>query len=256
MTSVKLHMSGEGSGLPLVLLPAFPLDARLWGRVLPRLSGPVIAVDPPGFGGATATGVPSLETYARALLHVLDAAGVDRFVVAGNSMGGYVAMALADFLPERLAGIVLIGTKASADTEDARTNRLNLARQADDGTPMAELTAPMNESLISATTRGDDPDAVAALRGWLAEAPATGFAWAQRAMAARPDRLEALRALQVPGEVLHGTGDTLMGPETQQPMAEALGVPLTTIMERGHLLPLEAPDEVAAALTEVRRQAD
>ncbi|MDO5499715.1 MAG: alpha/beta hydrolase [Propionibacteriaceae bacterium] len=110
MTSVNLHRSGEGSGPPLVLLPPFPFDARLWSRVRSLLTGPVIVVDPPGFGGAEATGTPSLEAYAQVLLEALDHVGVDRFVVAGNSMGGYAALALAALAPQRLAGIILIGT--------------------------------------------------------------------------------------------------------------------------------------------------
>lgn len=255
MTSVNLHARGEGPALPLVLLPPFPLDARAWGRVVDRVDGRVFAVDPPGFGGASATGEPSLDAYAAALLEVLDAAGVDRFVVAGNSMGGYGAMALAESHPERLAGIALLGTKASADTEEARTNRLTAAAKADDGVPMAELTAPMQQALVSESTWASDAGAVEALRGWLAEAPPNGFAWAQRAMAARPDRLSALAALSIPAVVLHGSEDAFMGPETQEPMARALGIDVTTIQGAGHLLPLEAADAVAAALRRLVDQA-
>lgn len=256
MPTVNLHASGESTGVPLVLLAPFPLDSRVWARCTAQLGRVrVIAVDPPGFAGASAGGEPSLEAYAGALLERLDAAGVDRFVVAGNSMGGYVALVLAEQHADRVAGIALIGTKSSADDDAARAKRLDSADEAESGTPIDKLTASMNEGLISPTTRAGDHQAVASLKQWLDEAPPAGFAWGQRAMAARPDRLQSLRTLDAPGLVLHGTDDSLMGPETQQPMAEALGVEVTTIADAGHLVPLEAPGAVAAALADLCRRA-
>lgn len=255
MTTVKLHLSGDPGPLPVVLLAPFPLDAQVWDDVRSRLDVPVVTVDPPGFAGTEVDREPSLETYAGTLLEALDAAGIGRFVVAGNSMGGYAAMALAALHPERLAGIGLLGTKAAADATEARDNRLSMAERAESGVPAAELVGPMLPALISDATRADSPATVDRLKAWLAEAPPAGIAWAQRAMAARPDRIEALRALGVPGLVMHGSADALMGPEVQLPMAEALGVEVDTVADRGHLLPIEAPDRVATALTELWRRA-
>ncbi|MDO5499716.1 MAG: alpha/beta hydrolase [Propionibacteriaceae bacterium] len=116
---------------------------------------------------------------------------------------------------------------------------------------MSELTAPLKERVIAARTRAEDPETAALVDGWLAGAPARGFAWAQRAMAARPDRLDALAALEVPAAVLCGTGDALMDADSQSAMAEALGVSVTMVEGPGHLLPIEAPEPVASALTEI-----
>lgn len=251
MASIALHLPDELSDLPLVLLAPFPFDARLWGRVLDRLGGDAITVDPPGFAGVPAEGEPSLEAYADAVVDQLDAAGVHRFVVAGNSMGGYVAMAIAERQPARVAGIGLLGTKSAADADQARQNRLQMADSAQSGTPGADLVASMAEALVSDKTKHDDSEAMELVHMWLAEAPAEGIVWGQRAMAARPDRTEVLRGLQVPSLVLHGSADALMASETQKPMAKALGTKVITVDGRGHLLPLEAPDQTAAALREL-----
>lgn len=240
----------------MVLLAPFPLDARVWQRVLPHLKEiRVLTVDPPGFSGADADSEPSLEAYAEALLDALDAASIDRFVVAGNSMGGYVALALADLYPTRVAGIGLIGTKAAADEDEARQKRLDGAEKAESGDDIAELVAPMHEGLLSPATREEDAEAVAALKQWLAEASPTGFAWGQRAMAARPDRLAVLRDMDTPGVVIHGEDDGMMGAESQQPMADALGVDVTSVPSAGHLVPLEAPEVVAETLIGLWRRA-
>lgn len=253
MASLVFHRDRESSDLPLVLLAPFPCDARVWARVLELVPGDVITVEPPGFGGSPVItdGQPSLEAYADAVAGGLAALGVERYVVAGNSMGGYVAMALAEREPAAIAGIGLLGTKSTADTPEAKQGRLDMAAAADAGTPASELVGPMRDKLLAEATRQADLPAVAALEQWLGEAPASGIAWAQRAMAARPDRTAALAQLAAggaPGLVLHGGDDPLMGSEQQVIMAQALGVEAATVPGRGHLLPLEAPSETAEAL--------
>ncbi len=254
MASVVLRRDREFSDLPLVLLAPFPLDARVWTRLLDRLDGDVITVEPPGFGGTPAEGPPSLDAYADAVVQALADIGVERFVVAGNSMGGYTAMALAERHPQRVAGIGLLGTKSTADTPEARDTRLQMADKADEGASASDLVGPMREKLMSATTRADDVEAVTLLDDWLAQAPTAGIAWAQRAMSARPDRTDILRVLGeqgIPGLVVHGSDDPLMGADVQEPMAQALRCPVTTVRDRGHLLGFEAPDATAAALADL-----
>ncbi|MGW2547033.1 alpha/beta fold hydrolase, partial [Kitasatospora sp. NPDC001574] len=124
----------SGTGTPLVLLHAFPLNAAMWSSQLDELPGPtgdearVIAPDQRGFGGTVlGTDEPSLDAVADDVALLLDAAGVDRAVLGGLSMGGYVALAVARRHPDRLAGLLLANTKATADTEAARANRERIA---------------------------------------------------------------------------------------------------------------------------------
>ena len=236
--------------LPLVLLAPFPLDGRAWSKVAAHITGTVLVVDPPGFGG-DADDAPSLEGYARAVLDALDARGVRRFVVAGNSMGGYAAMCLAEVAPERVAGLGLFGTKSTADADAARANRLAMADAADAGTPASELLAPLKGNLLGASTKAARPKVVAKLDGLVADATASGVAWAQRAMAGRPDRTAVLAGLgerDVPAVVVHGAEDALMDAASQEAMADALGVQRVEVQACGHLVPLEAPDVAGAAL--------
>jgi len=118
-----------GSPVPLVLLHAFPLHAAMWDDLLDSLAGPVLVVDLPGLGNSPVPdGEPDLAVSADAVVAAMDGEGIGRAVIAGVSMGGYVAMAIARRHPARLAGIGLIDTKASADGEEARTNRERIAR--------------------------------------------------------------------------------------------------------------------------------
>ena len=251
MATVILNPRQEApSDLPLVLLAPFPFRARVWEHVAALVGGDVITVAPPGFGGET-DDAPGLEGYARAVLAALDARGVRRFVVAGNSMGGYAAMCLADLAPERVAGLGLLGTKSTADAAEAAAGRRAMADAADAGTPVDELLAPMHDKFLGASTRASRPDLVAEVDRYLAAVTPAGVAWAQRAMEARPDRTEVLRGLSLPAVVVYGVEDAFMPPESQPIMAEALGVGVIEIESCGHLLPLEAPEASVQALREL-----
>lgn len=247
MTSLAVHTTGDVAGTPLVLLHAFPLDSRMWEPVLPLLPGiPVVRVDAPGFG-ASPVREPGLEEFAHEVSTAVRGLGAERAVVVGLSMGGYVAMALAEVAPHLLAGLGLLSTKAGADAESARAARLTMADAADRGEH--GLTAPMVEVLLGETTRLTRPTVHAQVQTWLAEAPFAGIAWAQRSMAHRPDRHEVLAALPtLPALVLRGVEDGLMSVADAADMAEALVVGVAQLDGVGHLAALEDPVAVAAAI--------
>lgn len=253
MATVVLHTQSEVSNLPLLLLPPFPFDHRAWSEVAEALEGDVVLVDPPGFGGE-ADDEPSLEAYAEAVLLALDARGQHRFVAAGNSMGGYAAMALLEAAPHRVAGIGLFGTKSTADPDEAREGRLKMADGADRGELADDLLWGMKPGFLGDSTRTARPDLVRTVDEWADAAPLEGIAWAQRAMAARPDRTAVLEETDVPAMVVRGTEDTLMDAAAHQTMADALGCEVQEV-ESGHLVPLEAPDACVQALTDLWERA-
>lgn len=258
MTSLALYRHGPADdGPPLVLLHAFPLDARMWEPVVERLPQlPVLTLDAPGFGSspdpadlaATRGPGPDLDTYADAVAATLRRTGVERAVVAGVSMGGYAVMALAERHPDLLAGVGLLDTKAEADGDDVRAARLAVADAAE-GPEGAAAVAGMLTTVLGETTRQERPDVVDRVREWLAQAPPAGIAWAQRAMAARPDRTAALADLAVPALVLRGAEDAGAPQPAAEAMAAALGDAEVVVVPRaGHLSPLEDPAAVATAL--------
>lgn len=244
----------NGTGTPLVLLHAFPLSARMWTCQLERLPGPagetarVIVPDQRGFGTAPlGDDAPSLDTAADDVARLLDGAGLDRAVVGGLSMGGYVAMAFARRHGDRLAGLVLADTKATPDTEQARANRERVARAVEARNSVRILAdEKIEEGLLGPAT---DPELVAHVRAMIAQAPPAAVAWAQRAMAARGDSLEVLAGVRVPAAVIVGEADTVTPLAEARLMAEALpDAELTVIPAVGHLSSLEAPETFNAAV--------
>ncbi|MPZ82925.1 MAG: alpha/beta fold hydrolase [Actinophytocola sp.] len=232
---------------PVVLLHAFPLDSRMWDGLRSATGDRIITPDLPGFGAAPPVGGPDLGLAAAALLDDLDRLGVERAVLGGCSMGGYVAMAVLRAAPSRVSGLVLVDTKATADTEAARENRVAVAARAE-AEGIGWLADSMLTNLLGATTLEKRPDVEVTLRALIADQDPAAVAWAQRAMAARPDSLDLLRASGVPALVVRGAEDALIPRQEAVLMADALEVELVEIAGAGHLAPLETPDEVASAV--------
>lgn len=252
---MSLHVTETGSGPALVLLHAFPVDSRMWGPLAAQLSDSarVITPDQRGFGRSPlpdGAAEPDLRAVAQDVITLMDERGLARAVLGGCSMGGYVAMALLRAAPHRVAGLLLIDTRPDADDDERRNGRLAMARRAEaDGTDW--LADTMVPGLLAAGTPDRSPELVATLRTMITEQPPAGVAWAQRAMAARPDSTDVLRAYAGPALVVVGERDALSPPAVAADMARSL--PAATLVELagcGHLTPLEAPSELAAAIAD------
>jgi 3-oxoadipate enol-lactonase len=230
----------------LLLVHAFPVDAGMWSGQ--RLGPRTIAPNLPGFGGAEAApgGVMTMAGAAHACLEAVDAAGLDRAVVCGLSMGGYVAFELWRTAPERVAGLVLANTRSGADTpEGAEARRALAARLTTDGNVLVADPPP----LLSAGAPVELWDHV---RSMIAAQPAASIAAAALGMAERPDSTPDLAGIRVPTLVITSDGDTLIPSELTTPIADQVpGARLTVIEGAGHLSNLERPDAFNDALREL-----
>ncbi|TNU76200.1 alpha/beta fold hydrolase [Miniimonas arenae] len=228
----------------------------MWDDVVELLGErdvPTIAIDAPGAGESPVPdGEPSLDVAADGVAEVLEELGLDRAILAGLSMGGYIALATTQRHRSLVAGLALLDTKASADPPAARENRLRIADAAE-GEEGSGAVAGMLEKLLGATTLATEPDVVAQHRAWLAAASPAGIAWGQRAMAARPDRFAVLEDLEVPGLVLRGAEDEIATQEDAEAMVRAItanggDAELVIVPGAGHMTATEDPEAVADAL--------
>lgn len=230
----------------LVLLHAFPVSSAMWADQVAGLSGlaTVLTPDQRGFGGRPLGGdEPSLDHAADDVAALLDRDGLDDVVLGGLSMGGYVAMAFLRRHPGRVRALLLADTKATADPPPAREKRLAMAERLDREGTSDVLVEAVLPGLTGATTARDRPAVSARVRAMVEAAPADGAAWAQRAMAARPDSLETLREVRVPTLVVRGDEDGLSSADDVAAMVAALpDGRLVTLPGAGHLSNLEVPD--------------
>jgi pimeloyl-ACP methyl ester carboxylesterase len=241
-----------GGGTPVVLLHAFPLDGRMWAPQVDALAGTyqVVVPDLRGFGAAREQAVEEagMDLLADDVARLLDDRDLDRAVLCGLSMGGYVALAFARRHPDRLSGLVLCDTRAGADAEPARADRLRMAERV-----LAEgnrfVPAVMLPRLLGETSRRERPDVVERVTELILEQDPRAIAGAQRGMAGRADSTDVLASITVPTLVVTGEEDQTTGPEQGRALAAAIpGARFLLVAGAGHLASLEQPEPVNEAL--------
>jgi len=235
----------------LVLLHAFPLNARMWEGQL-ALAGSGWRVIAPQFRGFdAAAGEPpasSVDDYAGDVIDLLDALHVKQAVVGGLSMGGYVAFALLRLAARYVQGLVLADTRSQADTPEGMAGRRRLLQLLDDKGPSA-VAEEMIPKLIGNTTQLTKPTVVETVRSLALASQADAIAGAIRALMSRPDSTPLLSAIHVPTLIVVGEEDTLTPPAASEEMHRAIaGSEIVRIPEAGHLSNLEQPERFNAAL--------
>lgn len=234
----------------ILFVHGFPLDHEQWGPQLARLSRwRCIAPDLRGLrDGAAPVGGYAMSVYADDLVGTLDAAGIDRAVWCGLSMGGYILFEVLRRHPERVRGVILCDTKAEPDTAEGKVGRDELVRVAerDGAAAMAERLMP---KLLSATTRAQRPEVVATVRAMASRLLVPGLVGALRAMRERPDSAPLLGTISVPALVLGGSEDEISPAVGMRAMAQRIrGAKYVEVPQAGHLAPLERPELVNEAL--------
>lgn len=241
--AIDIAFDDVGSGLPVVFLHGFLLDRSLW---TPQFGAHVdhnrcIALDLRGFGGSTPAPPYTVEQYADDVIALLDVLGIERAVIVGLSLGGYVAFALWRNHRRRVMGLVLANTRASADSEDTRARRRALIAVAHEGGSRAVADAQIN-MMVGASTRAKHPALVDGIHHMLERAPVAGIVGALEAMAARPDAVPLLATIDVPTLIIAGDEDAVIPVAEARAMHEAVpGSTFELLAGSGHLSNLERP---------------
>ncbi|MCL2467553.1 MAG: alpha/beta hydrolase [Micrococcales bacterium] len=250
---MRLHVLHDGphDETAVLLLHALPLDHRMWAGVAAavhdRLGRRVVAVDLPD---RAEPGEPSFDAVADRLAELV----TRPVVVVGCSMGGYLALALAQRHPGLVAGLGLVDTRAEADDDAARARRAAMVSELE-STAVMDPAHAMVAGLLGATTTATRPELVSQVHRWIDEQTPATVAWCQRAIGARPDRTQTLGTFDGPVVVVVGDQDVLSGVDVARQMATTAGAPLVIVPQAGHLSPVEQPRLVAEALVGLVRRA-
>ena len=236
-----------GSGEAVLFLHAFTLDASQWDHQVAALSDDLrcVRADLWGCGASPPPpeGEPTLDAFAAAVLAALDSRNIERVAVVGLSMGGYLAFALWRLAPQRISALVLCNTRATADAAGSRDERLAMAEQVEREQSVESIVEPMVERLLSPGAQAE-AHIVDPVRGRIRRCTPAGIAFAQRAIAARPDSTALLASITVPALVIAGAKDAVI--PTSEVLAIADGIPGARYVELdcGHVSNLEVPRAV------------
>lgn len=253
VNGVDLHYTDHGpaSAPPLLLLHGFPLDGRMWNHQIDPLAQRfrVLIPDFRGFGQSGLTGPFTIEQLADDAAALLEQLKVQRVALAGLSMGGYVALAFARKYPAALRSLILVDTKAEADSSDAKATRdKTIATVNQQGVkPVADS---MIQKLIPEDARKSRPQLVRELMTMMESQRPASVAHALAAMRDRPDQTEMLPSIAVPTLIIVGDKDAITPPEVARRMHEQIPrSQLKIITAAGHMSPMEQPAQVNAAIS-------
>ncbi len=231
------------SGPTVLFIHGFPLNSSLWEPQIEDLNDTarLLAPDLRGYGLSPAGEGPySMEMLAGDCFGLLDTLGVQPpIVLCGHSMGGYIAFEFFRRFPNVVAGLVLVATRAAADTPETRENRDRMVEQVRKEGPAA-LSAAMLPKLMAPDNYENDNKLVAFVREMIDSASVNGIAGALEAMKERPDSTPLLPEIDVPTLVIHGEEDAIVPLAEAEAMCEAIpDAEMVVIPNAGHLPNLE-----------------
>ncbi len=247
----------RGQGTPVILIHGFPLNRMIWEAQWEGLMdhARIIAPDLRGFGESEMVeATTEVGTYADDVRELVNALGItEPAIIVGHSMGGYVAMAYLRRYPDHVAGLILVNTKATADTIEAQAGRdKNIAVAKEKGADgIAEEMLP---KVFSPKTYTSNPELVAQVKRIMQSASVAGIVGALSAMRERPDSTPTLLEFSQPTLIIAGADDLLMNAADQENMKlAARNSTLVTVPDAGHLTPMEQPEAFNNAVIEFLR---
>jgi pimeloyl-ACP methyl ester carboxylesterase len=235
----------------LVLLHAFPLNARMWEPqlVLANHGWRVLAPQFRGCDGGTADPpASSIDDYTGDVIDLLDALHIEDAVIGGLSMGGYTALAVFRHAPRYVRGLILADTRSQADAPEAAEGRKRMLRLAADEGPSA-IADEMIPKLLGESTRTQRPDIVERVRALALANSSESIAGAIRVLMSRPDSTPLLQQIHCPTLIVVGDEDTITPPALSESMHGGIvGSELVIIHGAGHLSNFEQPQAFNGAL--------
>jgi pimeloyl-ACP methyl ester carboxylesterase len=249
---IEIGLDNVGTGIPLVFLHGFPHNRTLWSAQVNALvdRARCIAPDLRGFGETTVAPPYTMDQYADDLAALLDAERIERAVVCGLSMGGYIAFAIWRRHRSRIRALVLADTRAGADSEEGREKRramISMVRERGGGV----VADAMINDMVGRSTREKNPEIVDVVYRMLSLAPADGVIGALEAMMTRPDSEPMLPTIDVPTLIVVGEEDALTPVREARVMHAAIpNSRLEILAGAGHVSNVERPAAFNHVLSE------
>lgn len=240
----KVHFFSDGNGPAVVLLHGFLEDLTMWDEIAPVLSEDhqVIRIDLLGHGKTENTGyVHGMEEQASMVRAVLSELDIDRYTLIGHSMGGYVALALAELFPDEVLGLALMNSTSLADTVDKRVNRdraIEAVKQ--NHRSFVRIAIP---GLFAPFNRDEFKKEIKAQTEVSLSMEPQGIVAALEGMKTRKDRSELFKRIPVPKMLIIGEQDPALELESLLPQGQYPGVS-TVRFKDGHMSHIENRSEL------------
>jgi 3-oxoadipate enol-lactonase len=235
---------GNPSAMPVLFVHGFPFSHEMWRHQL-DVTSPFyrsIAYDIRGHGKSfVGDGQFTIDGHVEDLIALLDHLKIQRVVIVGLSMGGYITLRALERFPERFRAVVLCDTRSEVDTDEGKAKRFaGMAGVKKNGS--AVFAEAFIKNVFAPDTFGTNPAAVESIRAIIARTPPLSIAGTLLALAARTDTTASLKNITVPTLILVGEKDVTTPPADSHAMHERIaGSELHIIPNAAHMSNLENP---------------
>ncbi len=246
--NIAVSFTDTGSGPAIVLLHGFLENRDMWTDITNVLSANfrVVTIDLLGHGETDCLGyVHSMEDNAAVVNAVITHLQIKKATIAGHSMGGYVALALAEMHPKTVKAIILINSTAKPDSEERKINRDRAIKAVKQNyTNFVRLSIA---NLFSENNRTRLENEINYVRNQALKTPLQGIVATLEGMKVRADRQSILSSGKYPVLFILGKQDPVLNYEETIDQADHKSVELITFPD-GHMSPIENRDELADAI--------
>ncbi|WP_025742206.1 alpha/beta fold hydrolase [Aquimarina pacifica] len=236
---IKIKYSSEGNGIPIVFLHGFLENSSMWKETVTYLPNTYqcITIDLLGHGETECIGyIHTIEEMAKAVKAVLDHIKVSKVVLVGHSMGGYVALALIDFFPDLVSGLVLLNSTSYADSEERKINReraIGVVKK----NPQA-FTSMAIANLFAQEHRDQHLDQIQVIKKIASLTPLQGIIAALEGMKIRKDNAAVLSNFEGAKIIFSGKQDPVLSHANSQRESKECNTDLVSF-DGGHMTYLE-----------------
>ncbi len=241
----------SGQGVPILLLHGFAEDSQIWKHQIQSLEKEycVIAPDLPGSGlSPLPGGEMSIDLLADFVLEILDQEKIDKFILFGHSMGGYIALAFAEQHEDQLLAFSLVHSSAFEDNEEKKENRRKSIKLiANDGKEV--FLSAMIPNLYSETSKNRLKNEMANHLTMAMGISSNALQAYYNAMILRPSRIHVLRNTKLPVQFVIGTEDKAIPLDQSLKQCYIPQISKVDILnEIGHSSMIECSDKLSSIL--------
>ncbi len=243
--NVSYFEEGVSTGIPLIFIHGFPFNKDMWLTQVTALSDNhrCIAYDVRGHGGSEAGAAQfSIPQFADDLFSFMDALNIDKSIVVGLSMGGYIALHAIEKNAARIAGLTLCDTQCAADTEEGRAKRKKTISFIQKN-GLEVYTEESLKNLFAPTSLQSKKAEVSFIKNTILNTKPENICLALQALADRKETCTVLKQIDVPVLILVGKEDKITPLEAAEKMHQDInGSEIGIIDGAGHLSNLENPE--------------
>ena len=242
--TVSYNDEGENGAPVIIFIHGFPFNKSMWDKQLKALKENyrVIAYDVRGHGNSDAgKGDFSIELFANDLLSFMDELKIDKAMLCGLSMGGYIALNAVEKYPDRFDALILSDTTCIADTPEVKEKRMK-AIESIKKSGVEKYAEESIKNLFAPESLSTKKEEIAAVREMIVNTSKQSLYKTLQAFYKRKETCSKLHDISVPVLIVVGKEDKITPPEAAQMMHEKIEDSILYIIEHaGHLSNIENP---------------